>query len=281
MTAQLLPVLDRPRQFQNLYDENGVFYPEEDGIPLADGFYQEPLFVRAVSTLEMYFSDQPEVAVSGNTFVYYQQGAPQRFVAPDCYVAFGVDVDHIIYRNTYRVWEMGKAPDFALEIASESTARRDVNEKPALYASIGFGEYWLYDGTADSKYYGAPLQGGYLADGRYEPFDIITETDGLIWGHSPALGLDLCWDDGRLRYRNPESGEFLMDYEEYRAAYQESEAAVQEYAAALQESDTALQASEAARQESDTALQASETARIAAEAEAAALREQLRQLQAV
>ena len=40
MTAQLLPVLDRPRQFQNLYDENGVFYPEEDGIPLADGFYQ-------------------------------------------------------------------------------------------------------------------------------------------------------------------------------------------------------------------------------------------------
>lgn len=259
MIAQLMPALDRPRPLHDFYDENGVFYPDEDGVPLADGFYQEPLFVRALSTLEMHFSDRPDVAVSGNTFVYYQQGAPQRFVAPDCYVAFGVDVDHIIYRNTYRVWEMGKAPDFALEIASENTARRDVNDKPALYASIGFGEYWLYDATADSKYYGAPLQGGYLANGRYEPFDIITEPDGLIWGHSPALRLDLCWDDGRLRYRNPETGEFLMDYEEYRDAYQESEAALHI---------------------TEVALQASETARIAAETEAAALRAQLRQLQA-
>ena len=266
MIAQPLPVLDRPRPFQNLYDENGVFYPEEDGVPLADGLYQEPLFVRAVSTLEMHFSDRPDVAGSGNTFVYYEQGAPQRFVAPDCYVAFNVDVDHIIYRNTYRVWEMGKAPDFVLEIASESTARRDVRDKPALYASIGFGEYWLYDATADSAHYGAPLRGGYLADGRYEPFPIATEPDGLIWGHSPALGLDLCWDDGRLRYRNPETGEFLMDYEEYRDAFQESEAALQE--------------SELALQESEAALQESETARVAAEAEAAALREQLRQLQA-
>ncbi len=266
MIAQPLPALDRPRPFQNLYDENGVFYPEEDGVPLADGFYQEPLFVRAVSTLEMHFSDRPDVAVSGNTFVYYEPGAPQRFVSPDCYVAFNVDVDHIIYRNTYRVWEMGKAPDFVLEIASESTARRDVRDKPALYASIGFGEYWLYDATADSAHYGAPLRGGYLADGRYEPFPIATEPDGLIWGHSPALGLDLCWDDGRLRYRNPETGEFLMDYEEYRDAFQESEAALQESELALQESEAALQESEAAR--------------VAAEAEAAALRERLRQLQA-
>ena len=30
---------------------------------------------------------------------------------------------------------------------------------------------------------------------------IVHESDGLIWGHSAVLGLDLCWDAGELRSR--------------------------------------------------------------------------------
>ena len=216
MTTKSPPAID-PR-LAHLYDENGVFYPETDGVPLPDGFYQEPLFVRTVSTLRGHFRDRPDVAVSGNTFVYYEQGNPRRFVSPDCYVAFNVDLDHIFYRNTYRVWEMGKPPDFALEIASENTAAHDVRGKPALYASIGIGEYWLYDATPDSQFYGLKLYGGYLLNGRYEPFEIHEDADGLVWGHSPALGLDLCWDAGKLRFRIPATGEFLPAYEETLAA---------------------------------------------------------------
>lgn len=235
----------------HLYDENGVFYPEEDGVPLPDGFYQERFFINAVSTLRGYFKDQPDVAVSGNTFIYYRQGHPRQFVSPDCYVAFGVDLNHLFYRNTYRVWEMGKIPDFALEIASQSTARHDLGEKRHLYAELGFGEYWRYDETSDSEFYGEPLVGEHLVDGEYVRFEINEEPDGLIWAHSPTLGLDLCWDNGILRYRVPDTGEFLPDYDEAMDALRVSQSLLQE----------------------------SEDARLRAEAEAAELRDQLRLLQ--
>ena len=236
----------------HLYDENGVFYPEEDGVPLPDGFYQEHFYINAVSTLRGYFKDHTNVAVSGNTFIYHRQGHPRQFVSPDCYVAFDVDLDHLFYRNTYRVWEMGKIPDFALEIASQSTAQHDLGEKRRLYAELGFGEYWRYDETPDSEFYGEPLVGELLVNGEYVRFEINREPDGLIWAHSPTLGLDLCWDDGILRYRVPDTGEFLPHYDEAMAA---------------------LRKSEARRRES-------ENARSLAEAENAELREQLRRLQA-
>ena len=44
-----------------------------------------------------------------------------------------------------------------------------------------------------------------------------------MWGHSPALGLDLCWDAGRLRFRIPATGEFLPDYDETLVALEEAE----------------------------------------------------------
>ncbi len=235
----------------HLYDENGVFYPETDDMPMPNADYQSELYISVITPLRGYFRDQPDVHVAGNTFIYYRQGHPQQFVSPDCYVAFGVDVSHIFYRNTYRVWEMGKIPDFALEIASESTARHDMGDKRRLYAELGFGEYWRYDATPDSEFYGEPLVAEHLVNGEYVRLEIKRGTDGLIWGHSPTLGLDLCWDDGRLRFRIPNTGEFLPDYDEAMGALRESEAR---------------------RQESDDA-------RLLAEAENAELREQLRLLQ--
>lgn len=222
MTTQSAPAID-PR-LAHLYDETGVFYPAEDGMPMPDAEYQGVIFRAVVTPLHHYVRRTwPNAHVGGNTFIYYEQGNPQRFVSPDCYAVFDVDVDHVFYRNTYRVWEMGKPPDFALEIASENTAVHDLRGKPALYASIGIGEYWLYDATLDSEYYGLKLAGGYLLNGRYEPFEIHEDADGLVWGHSLALGLDLCWDAGRLRFRIPATGEFLPDYDETLIALSEAE----------------------------------------------------------
>ena len=234
-----------------LYDDDGVFYPETDGMPLPDGFEQEPLFAQVVPVLRAYLKQRYSVIVSGDTFLYYEQGNPAAVVAPDCYVSFGVTDDLIPPLNSYLTWRVGKVPDFVLEIASRSTARRDNVAKRELYARLGVGEYWRYDWTPDSRYCGEPLIGERLVDGEYERFSNAQEPDGLVWAHSPTLGLDLCWDVGRLRYRIPETGEYLRD---------------------LQESETALQ-------ESEAALQQAEAARIVAEAEAAELREQLRRLQ--
>ena len=106
-----------------------IVYPETDGMPLPDGYYQSPLQYRAVSTLDVHFRDTPGSDVNGDIFIYYEEGNPRRSFAPDCYVALGLTDDaleSLLRNNTYLLWEVGKAPDFILEIASESTAETDL-----------------------------------------------------------------------------------------------------------------------------------------------------------
>ncbi len=59
---------------------------------------------------------------------------------PDMLVAFDVSPDDYEASNGYIVSEQGKAPDFVLEVASPSTANRDLNEKRDFYAMIGVPE---------------------------------------------------------------------------------------------------------------------------------------------
>lgn len=199
-----------------------IVYPETDGMPLPDGEYQSPLFREIVGTLETRYKDRPEVHVNGNTMLYYEEGNPRRVVSPDCYVAFGVDVPAILSNNTYLLWEVGKPPDFVLEIGSSSTSRNDLIGKRELYARLGIGEYWRFDGTG-KDFYREPLVGEYLDGGEYRRFELHQAPGGMVWSHSPALNLDLCWDNGRLRYYDPETGEWLLNQEEEQAARQAAE----------------------------------------------------------
>lgn len=225
MVAKLKPNPLKPVHHPD--DDLTIFYPETDGMPLPDGLYQEPLFIEVVSVLEAYFQTHPYTLVSGDTFIYYEMNNPRRSVSPDCYVSFGVDVDAIMEQNSYIIWRVGKPPDFALEIASESTGRYDDTGKRDLYASLGFGEYWRYDSTG-GRFYQRPLVGERLVNGEYQEFPIHEEPDGMIWAHSPTLGLDLCWDNGRLRFYDPETGEWLRNYAEQRQRADAAEARVRE-----------------------------------------------------
>ena len=200
-----------------------IHYPDSDDEPLPDGRYQEPYFIEIVSTVREHFRERPDVEVSGNTFIYYEEGNPRRFISPDLHVTLDVTAEGFAsmdYRNTYLLWEIGKVPDFVLEIASESTARRDVTEKRTLYAEIGFGEYWRFDASG-GDFYGEPLVGEYLADGEYHRFDVSPDAEGRPSGYSPALRLRLCWDDGRLRFQDTETGEWLRNYAEERIAHEQ------------------------------------------------------------
>ena len=49
------------------------------------------------------------------------------------------------------------------------------------------------------------------------------EADGSIWGRSAALGLDLYWVDGGLRFYDYERGRFLLNHEELKAQAAEAE----------------------------------------------------------
>ena len=209
-----------------------IHYPDSDDEPLPDGRYQAPYFTEIVSTVREHYWDRPDVEVSGNTFIYYEEGNPRRFISPDLHVTIGVTAEGFASmerRNTYLLWEIGKVPDFVLEIASESTAQRDVTEKRVLYARIGFGEYWRFDATG-GRFYGEGLVGEYLgADGQYHRFEVTPDEHGRPHGYSPALGLWLYWDNGRLRCYDPVAGRWLRNRREDRLALEaEHEAHVAE-----------------------------------------------------
>ena len=204
-------------------DKTEIIYPETDGMPLADGFYQEEYFLDILPTLKLFFERDPRVAISGNTFIYYVEGDPRSWISPDCYVAFDISMDSIQRYNTYRVWEVGKVPEFILEIGSPSTATNDLGDKRDLYARMGIGEYWLFD-PSGGDHYGEPLIGQYLEDGAYRRFEMKSEPDGMVWAHSPALNLDLYWGDGRLRFYDPEAGVWLQNIEETSAQAEAAQA---------------------------------------------------------
>ncbi len=193
-----------------------IAYPETDGMPLPDGETQAPQYVRVLGTVTIHFRNVPGARVNGNTFIYYQEGNRNRRISPDCYVLLDMspEAEESFERNnTYLLWEVGKAPDFVLEIGSESTADVDMGGKRDLYAELGVGEYWRYDPTG-GEFYGDPLVGEYLVDGEYRPIPLNYESDGRVWGHSDTLNLDLWWDDRDLRFWDPVAERWLLSQEE-------------------------------------------------------------------
>ena len=209
--------------------------------------------------LSAYFADRNDVLVGGEGYLRRNANDTGDFV-PDCVFVDGVeDPEAIIWRNGYVISEVGKPPSFVLEVASRSTGRRDYTVKRSGYADYGVGEYWRFDHTG-GKYHDAPLAGDLLVDGEYQSLEIITEPDGRHWGYSEALGLELWWDESRLRFRNPVNGEFLLTVEEH-AARANSEA--------LRANSEALRADSA---ELELEMERAIRARAEAEAEAAQTR---------
>jgi Uma2 family endonuclease len=169
------------------------------------------------------FNQRPDVFVDFDSFICYDPTNNNVRISPDIYVAFGVDTGAIRPRMIYLPDEVGKPPDWVLEIASESTWREDVNRKPAIYARIGVPEYWRFD-PSGGDYYGYPLAGDRLAGGAYEPIELTTEPDGILKGYSEVLGLSFCWDDGWPRFYDPASGTYLENWQRTSAARAKAEA---------------------------------------------------------
>lgn len=137
---------------------------------------------------------------------------------PDLLIAFGVDPQAYQTSNGYVVSEQRKAPDFVLEVASESTGERDVVEKRDEYAALGIAEYWRFDGTGE--HHGTRLAGDRLVEGRYEPMEIVELPDGALQGYSRALNLNLRWEEGRLVWHDPATGQSIATLEDERRGRQ-------------------------------------------------------------
>ena len=230
-----------------------VFYPETDGMPLPDGPYQSRHFRDLLAMLELFFMLREDVMVGGDVFIYYVEGNPRVTVAPDCFVVMGVSEESFLRNDTYLLWEVGKAPDFVLEIGSPSTWRNDLGSKRDLYARLGVGEYWMFD-PSGGDHYGFALRGETLVDGEYRLLEMREEADGGVWGHSPTLNLEFHWEDGSLRLYDPAAGRWLQTSRELEAARESAESRAVTAEAARELAETRAEAAEARLAEMEAEL---------------------------
>ena len=207
---------------------SGLCFNPDEKEPLPDAMYQENVLLETMYLLSARFDANPQgnVFLSSNTFICYDRGNLNIRVGPDCYLAFGVDAGAIRSRRLYLPWEAGKMPDFALEVASETTAENDGGRKRELYQRLGVGEYWRFDGSG-GDYYGEPLIGEQLVNGRYQRLEIRQEDNGAIRGYSPTLDLLLSWElrgsEGWLCFYDPATGVRLPTYPEVLESGQTAE----------------------------------------------------------
>ena len=193
------------------------------------------------------FDTRSDVFLDDDSFICYDPRNLNVRIAPDVYLAFGVDAEAIRPRRLYLPWEVGKPPDWAIEIASESTASVDINRKPAIYAAIGVPEFWRFD-PSGGRYYDEPLWGGRLVDGAYEALPSTTEPDGILKIYSPVLEVSICWDAGWPLLYDPATGTYQRNW---HAEYAARIAAEEQRDAARADRDTARADRDAARAEAE------------------------------
>jgi Uma2 family endonuclease len=205
------------------YDPDTI-YPESDGNPMTESDPTRDYLIYSVEALGIYFQDRFDVYVSGNLFIYYEQGVPDVVVSPDVFVIFGVEKKK---RQTYKAWEEGnKLPSFVLEITSKTTRSNDEQDKPQKYQRMGVLEYFQYDPTGD--YLQPPLKGSRLVENRYEPIPAVILADGSTSLYSESLGLDLRLASGELSFYDPQTNTKLLTHAETEQARQEELQARQE-----------------------------------------------------
>ena len=242
-----------------------VDYPCSDDQPMAESEFQLVPMLHVLMVLRTHFGSRQDVYVGGNMFLYYEEGNPGAVVAPDVFVVIGAPKRAEQPRDTFRLWEEPKGPDFVLEVLSSSTWKTDLGPKRALYASLGVAEYWLFDPTRE--HLSPPLRGMRLAGREYRELPVLqlAASVGVPTLRSEVLGLDLRLDRGALRFRDSATGEDLLSHEEMAAAHQRETAA--------------RQAAEVRARQETAARQREAAAREAAETQVAELRARLRDLE--
>src|SRR5262249_45149752 len=200
-----------------------IYYPDTDGLPVAESDFQLGPLIYAIDALRAYFQGRDDVYVAGDLLLYYEEGNPSAVVAPDVFVVLGAPNRA---RPSYMLWREPKAPDFVLEITSQSTRAQDQGPKRERYALLGVQEYFLYDPTHD--YLEPPLQGLRLAGNVYQPIPVTTLPEGALVLRSAVLGLELRLEEDTLHLYDPTTGQRLLSYQESEQARREAEQARRE-----------------------------------------------------
>ncbi|HEU4534298.1 MAG TPA: Uma2 family endonuclease [Polyangiaceae bacterium] len=240
-------------------------YPSDDH--MGEGSLQRFISELVRLQLEAYLNGLGRLAfVGANQFVYWRQFDPSRKLAPDVFVLPGVRPG--IKVDSWKVWESGIAPSFALEIVSQDW-EKDYRDAPAPYDELGVRELIIFDPEWASRpnerlrwqVYRRLARRGFVR----------VETGNGDRARSKALG---CWlravgddlDALRLRLATDPRGDELIPTADEALARAEQ--------ALRAESEAHARAEQALRTERE-ALQAEREARARAEAELTRLRAEL------
>jgi Uma2 family endonuclease len=183
-------------------------YPDSDGKPMGETEYHILAITHLYEVLRPWFRPREGFHVAANMLLYYEKGNPSAVRGPDLMVTKGVRGKHL--RRSFRTWEEGVAPAVIIEVTSAKTKGEDQFEKPAVYASIGVKEFFLFDPIGE--YLRPRLQGFRLVKGVYVTMK-SRHADRLS---SRELGLDLAVEGHLLRVIDPKTGRRLPTREEHQ-----------------------------------------------------------------
>jgi Uma2 family endonuclease len=219
-----------------------VDYPTSDGKPMAETDVHRTLMMDLIQTLQHRYAADPNVYVSGNLLLYYEEGNKRKHVSPDVFVVGGIEKR---LRDYYLMWDEGKGPDLVIELTSKSTRSEDVNKKMALYRDVlQVPEYFLFDPFQD--YLTPSMQGYRLVDGHYELIGSVARRLP-----SEVLGLHLERVGSQLRLFDPATGlrlptsEERIEQERERAEVQRQQAEIERQRAEIERQQAEIQRQQA------------------------------------
>ncbi|MCU0686654.1 MAG: Uma2 family endonuclease [Polyangiaceae bacterium] len=127
------------KQLDTTYDP--TVYPSEDH--MGEGSLQRFISELVRVQIEGYLNGLGQLTfVGANQFIYWRQFDPSRKLAPDVFVLPGVRPG--IKVDSWKVWETGIIPPFALEIVSQDW-EKDYGDAPAIYDELGVRELIIFD----------------------------------------------------------------------------------------------------------------------------------------
>src|SRR5579863_6024757 len=126
--------------------DDPTLYPATDD--MGDPTLQVSISLLLIALIERLLASRGTPAFVGmNTFFYWKQFDPSESVAPDVYVLPGVPLR--ARPPTWKVFETGKVPSFALEVVS-GDVEKDYLVSPKRYDRLGAEELVVFDPYHDA-----------------------------------------------------------------------------------------------------------------------------------
>ncbi len=185
-------------------EEKQIVYPEQREDDMGETSIHIGLVANFFNILKLYLKKREDVFLSANMNLYYDEGNPNKWYAPDILIAFGV---HNHERSSYQIWKENVAPQVIFEVSSLRIWKTDISEKLEIYGELGVEEYYILD--PEFAYLPAPILAFHRKGERL--LSAPVDSDRIF---TPLLGLEIVRTENNFRLFDPKANEFLRTLEE-------------------------------------------------------------------